>query len=110
MRRFSSRVFGRAILFWESLDKYLLAPSGFSTRRLFAGEGARATLHLIRGSLGQFVRSGGLVQPGLPEHFQELVLRPHVDGLRHQFPAAVIDKTLGDAFDLEQVIYFSARI
>src|SRR5580698_4672804 len=51
-----------------------------------------------------------LLQSGVPQHFQELFLCAHVDGLRYQLPIPIIDKALGNPRHHERVVYFSSRI
>src|ERR1022692_3619425 len=49
-------------------------------------------------------------QGRLREHFQELFLGSHIDGLCHQFAITVIDEGLGDAVDHKHLVYFASRI
>src|SRR5579864_3057310 len=42
-----------------------------------------------------------LLQPGLPQHFQKLFLRAHVDRLRHDLSFPVVDKRLRNSLNLK---------
>src|SRR5438105_4343254 len=51
-----------------------------------------------------------LTQSRLRQHLQKLVLGAHVDRLSDQLAFAIVDKTLGNAVDVKQIIYLASRI
>src|SRR5437763_97595 len=51
-----------------------------------------------------------LTQTRLRQHLQKLLLRAHVDRLRHQFAFAIVNETLGDAIDVKEIICLASWI
>src|ERR1019366_9347179 len=60
--------------------------------------------------LGVTPTTAVLLQSSFPEHFEKLLLRPHIDRLRDQLPFPVVDKTLRNALDHKYFIYLPPGI
>ena len=50
------------------------------------------------------------MQSGLTEHFQKLLLGPHVNRLRHEVSLSIVNEALRDAIDLEEFSHLAAGI